>query len=309
MFYFLDNLSELFSIPFVEMRRLYIMETKYCLLTIKNRYRNLTEIEKQVADYILKNSEDVVHMSIDSFAKEVGVVKSAVIRCCKSLGFQGYAELKIVLASELSKNKQLNFIPNVSPNDPCGDILDKVFSANVKALHDTSERIDRASFEQIIALLEKAKHIYIYGIGTSNAPVNDLQYRLMQLGYSAFCYTDVPTMKISTMNIKPGDVAIGISHSGSTIATVETLRLCKTQGADTVCITSYESSPITTVCDHVITAYADEINYPVEAVSARIVHSSIVDAIAISLSVRDYSNALTRYQKSHEFVNTIRYQK
>lgn len=280
----------------------------FCLMNIKNKYHSLTKTEKKVAEYILKNSENVVKMSVDELSQNCGAVKSAVIRCCKSLGFSGYSELKIALAVELSKNKQLNYVPYIYPEDNVSDILDKVFSANVKTLHDTAENINRQLLNKVTEVLAKADMIYIYGIGTSAAIVNDFQYRLMQLGYRAVCYTDVALMKISTLNIKKGDAAIGISHSGRTVATIDTIKLAKEHGAETICITSYPESLITDECDYPIEVFTDEIQYPVEAVSARIAHISVIDAITIALSAKDYENAVERAAKSHELIDSVRYE-
>lgn len=281
--------------------------SKTCLMTIKNKYTILTKAEKRIADYILNNSEDVVKMSVEKLAENSLSAKSAVIRCCKSLGFDGYSDLKLALAVDLSKNKQFNYVPYIYPEDECGDILDKVFSANVKTLHDTSEKIDRATLKKVIDLLSDANMIYIYAVGTSAAIANDFQYRMMQLGYNVVCYTDAPSMKISTLNIKKGDVAIGISHSGRTIATIEALRLASQAQAETVCVTSYPDSLITKECHYAVEIFSDEIQYPIEAISARIGHISVLDTIVVALSAKDYENAFERSAKSHELVNTIRY--
>lgn len=280
---------------------------KSCLRTIKAKYNLLTAAEKRIADYILKCSESVVRMSAEELANNCETAKSAVVRCCKSLGFAGYSEFKLTLAAELSKNKRFNYVPYIYPEDNASDILDKVFSANVKTLHETAERINRKTVQEVVDLLADAKTIYIYGVGTSAAIVTDFGYRLMQLGYSAVCYTDVPTMKVSTLNIREGDAVIGISHSGRTIATAETLRLAGLHGAKTVCITSYPESIIAKESDYSIEIFSDEIQYPMEAISARIAHISVIDAIAVALSAKNYDNAAERSRMSHELVNTIRY--
>ena len=278
-----------------------------CLIAIKNKYSTLTNAEKRIADYITQNSEAVVGMSAEKLSENAACAKSAVVRCCKSLGFAGYSELKIALAVDLSKNKRFNYVPYIYPNDNASDILDKVFSANVKTLHDTAEKLDRRTLQEVVDVLSQAGMIYVYGIGTSAALVNDFQYRLMQFGFNVVCYTDVPSMKVSTLNIKKGDVAIGISHSGRTVATVEALCLAREAGAKTVCITSYPESRITRESDFSIEIFSDEIQYPMEAISARIAHISVCDAIVVALSAKDYEGAFKRSLKSHELTNTIRY--
>jgi len=283
------------------------MGKKDCLISIKNNYSKMTAAEKKIADFILKNSETVVRMSTAELANEAQTAKSAVIRFCKTIGFEGYSELKIVLSGELSKNKQLNFSPYIYPDDNVENILDKIFSANVKTLHDTAEKIDRQALKKAIDQIKKADKIYIYGVGTSAIFVNEFQYRLMQLGYNVLAFTDVASMKISTLNLKKGDVAIGISHSGRAVATVEAMRLAKENGAKTICLTSFEKSKITELCDFAIEVYSDEIRYPVEAISARIAHLSVIDTITIALSAEDYDKTLERSKLTHELVNTIRY--
>ena len=129
----------------------------------------------------------------------------------------------------------------------------------------------------------------------------------MQLGYTAFCFTDVVTMKVSTLNITDKDVAIGISNSGRTIATVEALKLAGEKGAQTACITSYPDSPIVEKCDYPLVIFSDEIQYPIEAISARIAHISVLDALAISLSAKHMDAAVERSAQTHAIVNTIRY--
>lgn len=283
------------------------MNPQKCLLTIKNQYAELTATEQSVADYILQNSQDVIHMPIATFAENAGVVKSAIIRCCKSLGFEGYSDMKIALAMELSQNRKLNYNPYIDTNDDVGAILDKVFSSNVKTLHDTAEKIDRGVLRTAVNLLDRANIIYIYAIGTSAGIANEFQYRLMQIGKTALCINDVPTMKVSSLNIKEGDVAVGISHSGRTVATIDALQLAKERGADTLCITSYPGSKITENSDHSIEIYSDEIDYPMEAISARIAHLSIIDALAIAISAKNYETAQERAKVTHSLVDTIRY--
>lgn len=246
-------------------------------------------------------------MPIDAFAKQAQVAKSAIIRCCKSLGFKGYSELKISLAMEVSQNKKLNYIPYINPEDQAGDILDKIFSANIKTLHDTAAKINRAVLETVVDLLADAKVVYIYAIGTSAGIARELQYRLMQIGKTALCEGDVPTMKVSTLNIRPGDVAIGISHSGRTIATIEALELAKENGANTICITSFPGSTITRTADYSLEIYSDEIDYPMEAISSRIAHWSVIDALTIALSARNYEEAQERAKKTKNLVDTIRH--
>ncbi len=283
------------------------MEKRMCLSAIKVGYERLTGKEKQVASYILEHCDMVASMPIGELAEKAGVVKSVVTRFCQSLGFSGYTELKLSLSRELARNEQFNYSPYIHASDAPDAILDKIFSANIKTLHDTASGLNRKALQGVVDLLAEAKNIYIYGIGTSAGIVSDFQYRLMQLGFTVFCFTDIVTMKVSTLNIKPGDAAIGISNSGRTVATVDALRLAREKGAKTACVTSYPDSEITKHSDYPLVIFTDEIRYPIEAISARIAHISVLDSIAISLSAKQYDVAMKREAQIHDLINTIRY--
>lgn len=273
---------------------------------IQNRYHQLTSAEKKIADYLLHHQETVVGMSIGELAEKAQVAKSAIVRCCKSLGFEGYSQLKLALAAECSRNKQLNYTPYIYHDDSPHTIMDKVFSANVKALHDTSASLKPEVIEEVLTQLHRARQIYLYGVGTSASMVTELQYRLMQLGYTAFAFTDPGTMKISTMNIDHRDVAFGISYSGRTIATTQTMELARAAGAKTICITSYPESPIAKTCELSIPVFCDEVRYPVEAMSAKIAQLSLIYALTTALSSINRDDTLQRAKRTRELIDSIR---
>jgi len=92
----------------------------------------------------------------------------------------------------------------------------------------------------------------------------------MQLGYSVFYSSDLVAMKMLIMNIEPGDLVIGISHSGRTVATVDTLNLAKLKGAQTACITSFGDSPLFVCSDFGITCIPRK-----EAIQWRLSHPEL----------------------------------
>jgi DNA-binding MurR/RpiR family transcriptional regulator len=191
----------------------------------------------------------------------------------------------------------MNFSPYIVPEDGLDGMLEKVFSANVKALHDTLEWVDREMIARLVDALETAETVWIYGVGSSAALSSEFWYRMMQVGKNAHCLTDVLHMKMSEMNIKKGDVAIGISHSGRTACVVEALEHARGKGAVTACITGHSDSPLTQNSDFPIAIIAEEIKYPIYAISSRIAHISVMDVISIAVSARRYEEMQGRNQK------------
>ena len=283
------------------------MSKKQCLSEIRRKYTLLTAVEKNIADYILKNPDKVINMSVRELAENTKTVNSAVIRLCKSVGFEGFPDMKISLAVELSKNEEVNFSPYVSEEDQEDAVVTKIFSANIKSLRDTMENIDKKAFKRVVSLIDSSKKIFIYGVGTSAFLATELHYRMMFLGYNAFVFTDVIKMKTSTVLIEKGDLVIGISHTGMTTFVCDSVASAKEIGANTVCITSFENSPLWDICDERLVICSDEINYPIEALSARIAQLSLVEALTAAISVKNYDMANVIAKKNHQIVNSMRY--
>jgi len=108
------------------------------------------------------------------------------------------------------------------------------------------------------------------------------------------------------MNLKKGDIAIGLSYSGRTTSVLETLKLAKQGGALTACITANSESDIMCLCDIPLSVYSDEINYPIEPMSARIAQISLINALVIMISSNNYEETLERSRRKHELVEKVR---
>lgn len=61
---------------------------------IENRLFDLTKSENIIANYILRKPEDVELYTITKIAEFTGTSKSAVLRFCQKLGYEGYSEFR-----------------------------------------------------------------------------------------------------------------------------------------------------------------------------------------------------------------------
>ena len=65
---------------------------------LRTKRDSLTKSGTIVADYLVQHAEDAQYLSISSLAKACGVAEATIFRFCRSLGFDGYNEMKIALA-------------------------------------------------------------------------------------------------------------------------------------------------------------------------------------------------------------------
>lgn len=275
------------------------------LILLKNKYDSLTAAERRIADYILQNGSSIIDLNTAAIAKQSGSAASAVIRLCKKLGFKGYSQFKINLAMELTSADTV-ILPNIDISDDTQSAFKKVFESGIKTLSDTAQMLDMQLVSNAVNILDTANQICFLGIGTSSTIAVDAHYRIMQLGYHATCSTDILFMQVAASNLSTGDVAVGISHSGKTIATIEALKIAKERGAVTIVLTSYKDSPICEYADIVINVYSDETIFPIEAVSARIAHITVIDSIMVALALKRYDNALKKIANRNDILKSIR---
>ncbi len=274
---------------------------------IHNRYKSLTDVEKKIADTILKAPQETVKMTVKELAERSDTVPSAVVRFCKSIGATGFSDFKICLSAELgSKVCAVGMLP-VYEGDTPEQVFSKVFASGINTLQDTLSMIDFSQVDTIVQLLKQAERIVFFGVGTSSVIAIDAQYRFAQLGKVTSACTDILFMNVTAANLKKGDLVFGISHSGNTKATVDALRRAKKSDATTVAISSFDHSLLTEESDYKLIAFSDDKNYPIEAVSARIAHICIIDALMMSLASTNYDNLPKYMSERNEILNGMRY--
>lgn len=274
---------------------------------IHNVFKSLTATEQKIASFILANPQRVVNMTVKDLADECKAAPSAVNRMCKSVGTEGFSRLKISLAASLAKKEHSSDGFLFNKNDTPQAVFAKVFNSGINTLKNTFAMIDFKKAEKIAKKIAKANRVFIFGVGTSSVIAGDAAYRFSQLGVQSYAYTDILQMRVMANNMKKGDVCLGISHSGTTKTVVDAMRIAKNAGAQTLALTSFSKSILYTESDLAISVYADEENYPVEAVSARIAHMCVIDALMMTIASFEDDNYSGHILKRNKALDDIRY--
>ncbi|MBD9097347.1 MAG: MurR/RpiR family transcriptional regulator [Ruminococcaceae bacterium] len=249
------------------------------LMAIKALYPQMGRGEKRIADWILVHPQQLIGMSISELANVCGCGDATIVRFSRRLGQVGYQGLKISIAQELSANGSPAEPDAVLRSDSCFDIFRKRESEISAALEYTRSVLDRDAMDRAAEALMHAGNIAIFGLGNSAPIAVDAQHKFLRAGLYASAYCDNHMQAIAASHLKPGDVALGISHSGSSVDVVSAMRLAREAGAFTVCITNYGASPITRQSDVSLFTKAEETRYSILALSSRIAQLCIIDAI------------------------------
>lgn len=262
---------------------------------LNSRMSTFTKSEKKVAEYILNSKkEEITRITITELATKCGTSEATIARFVKKAGFETFQDFKLTLALDnnediFEEEKDITIFKNDSPQE----ILRKVKLGSLKSIESTTSILDINKFLQAANFIRSAKRIEIYGVGSSSAVAKILQYKLTRLGFPSYALEDPHMQAISAATLNFGDLAIGISQSGSTKDTVDSLNVAKKHGATTISLTEHANSPITKSSDVVLEIFSGENPVKTSAGRSILVQIFAVEILSGLLYSIGYEKALT----------------
>jgi len=273
-------------------------------LNIKLLYNEMGKAEKQIADWILNNPGQIISLSIVELAEQCGCSEATIVRFSKRLGLSGYQELKISLASE-SGTSTVN--ANITSSDSAYEMFEKVSNDIYFSLELTKKSLDPKSMSVAANKICSANKIVVFGLGNSASIATDASHKFLRAGLNCVAYSDNHMQVIAASHLKKGDVAIGISHSGSSKDIVDALKIAKEHGATTITVSNKGKSPILKFSDVVLATSASETQYNILALNSRIAQLAIIDALYFFVVYNLSNKALESIKDTEHSLLTKKY--
>ena len=205
------------------------------------RAEGFTNLEADLARYILDHADEVVEMRLGDLSKRAFVSTASIIRLCRKVGTNGYPDFRIALATELERGRITRRA--VDANRPFAEGEDvRSVMANVAELTRAAVDACYAALEprvvdQVARAIQKAGHVYFFARGDSQLSALSFANDLMKLGIrstDAYGYGEIYSVAHSA---RRGDVVFVVTYSGQILPEVERfLPLFKERGARTVLI-------------------------------------------------------------------------
>lgn len=160
----------------------------------------LNELEMKVYNYVIRNMDIAGHMTIRQLAEAAGVSTTTILRFCRKLECDGYAEFRVRLRLSMDNHisRQVDMNSNIMIN----------FFRSVDNIDFDS------SIEKATDMLVSAEQIIFVGVGTSGAMAKYGARLLSNCGLFS-SYIDDPYYPASGDTMK-NTIAIVLSVSGET---------------------------------------------------------------------------------------------
>lgn len=145
---------------------------RMAILTERLKEAKLTNQQRKIADYFLKNEERIGNMSSMDVSKECGVSDASIIRFSRAIGYQGFTDLKNdiynSLAGEASaavRNMQLSDRFDVMSGKFDDQYIPDTFVELMNYnLTKTFRQNPVESYEQLTDMILAAKRKYVIGL-------------------------------------------------------------------------------------------------------------------------------------------------
>lgn len=215
-------------------------------------------LQRQVADYVLKNYRQIPFTSISELSRKIGVSHYTVVTFCNRLGFAKFSEFKKALSECASDLVIYNKISdNEGGNNASGDYnfyLDQEISESAEAIRTTlANEATRANFPRLMEMVDSARYIYIVGGRISSylaklfaGFLRYLDLKVFELEASSGDYLDRISM------IDKEDLVIAICFPRYTAQTVNSLAILHEKEIPLVLITDDGLSPAASFADIVL---------------------------------------------------------
>ncbi|KAB1435983.1 MurR/RpiR family transcriptional regulator [Candidatus Galacturonibacter soehngenii] len=264
---------------------------------------SFTESEKCIADYILKNKNQVQQLTAKELAKETLTSKSSIVRFCKKLGVSGFQELKkhiyteIVLEVKETKNHKLLMIDNKSTYSDYLQSVDFLYQFVVNRMHG---QLNHNVMKRIMNRLNKMERIDFYSSGLGHSIGEATAHKYSALGIESMAYSSINEAFWVTNKNNQKTAAFVISLSGKNPSVIHIAKSLKRYGIYVIGIAGHSSKEMKEHCDEVVPMIEGKIPTGMEHMAIVLSSNYILDLIFTSLYAQRYDRQIELYKKVNQ---------
>lgn len=244
--------------------------------------QNFTKSEMKIYGYINKHPERVLYHSLTELAEACNVGEATVLRLFRKIGYKGFQGFKFSLAKE---------VDDLRSGDNDNSYIYKVKNSMMTALDNSYDVIDESELEKAVDMMDEAKSVVVFGVGSSSIAGLDMQNRLLRIGRNIEVLGDPHSQVMRTASMDEDTVVIAISITGSTRDTVDSVKAARDKGAKIISITNYTKSPLTKFSDATLLSSAKESPLDGGSLVSKVAQLFVIDLLCTGLTIKNYEQA------------------
>ena len=252
------------------------------LYQIRARQESFSAGEGRIAALILSDVAFAASASLDELAARAKVSSATLSRFARSIGCRDLRDLRLQLAQASGVGSRfLN--PEQAPEQSA--FFSQIVGDIESTLRQHLAGFDESRFADAVSLLTQAKMIHAFGMGgCSSLCSEELQTRLVRLGYPIAASRDPVMMRLIAATLGPAQTIIACSLSGRTPELLDAVKLACSYGTGILAIT-LPTSPLGRLADVVLPLQIAETNFIYKPTAARYGMLLTIDVLATELAL------------------------
>lgn len=280
------------------------------LLTQLKERKDFTKSEREIIQYILLDPKAVTDMTVDELAANTYSSASSIIRLCQKIGYKGFAEFKIKLATEIStflihQERVMVDLP-IQADNTTREIAENFLNLHYQALQDVMNTIDFKQLEKAADLLHRTSLVTLLGSGESLVILADFQYKAGKIGLNVLCNPLAGFNHFRTAHLENECVLI-VSHYANTLRVRNWISEIKQLQVPIILLYGNRNSPLASLADIPILIDNEESKLTkMGSFASRTAFQYTLDIIYSLLFLKDYNTNIERlydFQKRSEKQN------
>ncbi|MDR1420434.1 MAG: MurR/RpiR family transcriptional regulator [Treponema sp.] len=225
-----------------------------CVLRLQAVLQTLKPVERRVADYILRDPQDVLSLTIIELSAKTGASYATINRLINRIGFTGFKELKKFLYRDIInhnsiinlRHSSLDFLDviTLSQGATAEEICNNIYDLSSKVLDESHNIISIAAMEKAAEKILSTGNFCIIGTGLSGISARYAYSRFFRIGVPCYYEEDSTLYGMKTSLLEKNDLLFAISSSGRSASILDCVRQAKENQADVISLTDYAISPL-----------------------------------------------------------------
>ncbi|HWO78720.1 MAG TPA: MurR/RpiR family transcriptional regulator [Bacillus sp. (in: firmicutes)] len=191
----------------------------------------LNDTDDQIIEYIIKNKEKAVTLSIQHLAAKLYTVPNTITRLSKKLGYDGFSHMKNSLKEELHNQEE-------AEEDSLSFLV-----------HKTIGLLDQDKLAFVTKMIQEADHVLFFAVGDTSPLCDVMVKNLKIVGKSSAFYMHRHDMVHEINKLNSDDVLFLISLSGETSQVLDMAKLAKEKGVRLISLTHFDRNSLQQMAD------------------------------------------------------------
>lgn len=254
--------------------------------------KGLTESEREIARWLLAHGDDLPNMKASELAAATLTSKGTVLRLCRKLGCESYAEFKLAFSREwgdLARVRNLIKKEPFNEGSSVEDIIEELPHIYERIVVRTKLMLDPEVVSRAVGMLGEADKVELYGAGISYTIAQTGAFKFLTLGKEAVALSGVNERYALRVPKGFRRCAIVISLTGANAGMVAIARSLRVGGCPVISIGGLSRGTVLRDESDVFIPYSTQRStLTLEASEGVLGCNYILDVLFSALMVKDY---------------------